>query len=51
MLGKQRAWVDYYLSLVVLHIEEGVIVRKLDHLVGMFSGFMNDGQVEKPVGR
>lgn len=33
----------FYLSLVVLYIEEGVIVRKLDHLVGMFKGFMNDG--------
>ncbi len=39
----------YYLSLVVLHIEEGVIVRQLDHLEGMICGFMNDGQVKKPV--
>lgn len=39
-----------YLSLVVLYIEEGVIVRQFDHLQGMICGFMNDGQVEKPVG-
>lgn len=38
-----------YLSLVVLHIEERVVVGKLDHLENMLSGFMNDGQVEKPV--
>lgn len=37
-----------YLSLVVLHVEEGVLVRQFDHLMGMFCGFMNDGQVEKP---
>lgn len=41
----------YYLSLVVLYVEERVIVRQFDHLEGMLSGFMNDGQVEKPVGR
>lgn len=40
----------YYLSLVVLHIEERVIVRQFDHLEGMFSGFVNDGQMEQPVG-
>lgn len=40
-----------HLSLVVLYVEEGVIVRQFDHLEGMISGFMNDGQVEKPVCR
>lgn len=39
-----------YLSLVVLHIEEGVIVGQFDHLEGMVCGFVNDGQVEKPAG-
>ena len=42
---------DYYLSLVVVDVEEGVVVRQLDHLEGMFSGFVNDGQVERPVGK
>lgn len=37
-----------YLSLVVLRVEEGVLVRQFDHLMGMLCGFMNDGQVEKP---
>lgn len=41
----------FYLSLVVLEVEEGVIVRQFDHMEGMFSGFMNDGQVERPVGK
>ena len=40
---------DDYLSLVVLDVEEGVIVGQFDHLEGMVCGFMNDGQVEKPV--
>lgn len=37
-----------YLSLVVLHVEEGVMAGQFDHLVGVLCGFMNDGQVEKP---
>lgn len=37
-----------YLSLVVLHVEEGVMVGQFDHLVGVLCGFMNDGQVEEP---
>lgn len=41
----------FYLSLVVLYVEVGVILRQFDHLEGMICGFMNDGQVEKPVGR
>lgn len=40
-----------YLSLVVLHVEEGVMVGQSDHLVGVVCGFMNDGQVEKPEGK
>lgn len=36
---------------MVLYVDEGVIVRQFDHLEGMLCGFMNDGQVEKPVGR
>lgn len=52
--GAGSAYFDWivviYLSLVVLYIEEGVIVRQFDHLQGMICGFMNDGQVEKPVG-
>lgn len=43
--------VGYYLSLVILFVQERVISGELDHLEGMFSGFMNDGQVEQPVGR
>lgn len=39
----------YYLSLVVLHIEERVIMRQFNHLDGMFGGFVNDGQMEQPV--
>lgn len=42
-------WHGYYLSLVVLHIEEGVMMRQFDHLDGMFGGFVNDGQMEQPV--
>lgn len=38
-----------YLSLVVVYVEEGVIVGPLDHLKGIFYGFVDDGQVEKPV--
>lgn len=38
-----------YLSLVVLHIEERVIMRQFNHLDGMFGGFVNDGQMEQPV--
>lgn len=38
-----------YLSLVVVCVEEGVIVGPLDHLEGIFYGFVDDGQVEKPV--
>lgn len=34
---------------MVLYVEEGVIVRLFDHLEGMFCGFVDDGQVEKPV--
>lgn len=43
--------VGYYLSLVVLYIEEGVVVRQFDHVEGIFNSFMNDGQMEEPVGR
>lgn len=42
--------ISHYLSLVVLHVEEGVLVGQFDHLEGMFCGFVNDGQEEKPVG-
>lgn len=41
--------IDSYLSLVVLSVEEGVTVRQLDHLEGVIRGFVDDGQVEKPV--
>lgn len=44
-----KGWAAAYLSLVVLHVEEGVTARNVDHVEGMFSGFMNDGQVQKPV--
>lgn len=37
-----------YLSLVVLHVEEGVMLGAFDHLVGVIRGFVDDGQVEKP---
>ena len=40
---------DNHLSLVVLDVEERVLVRQFDHLGGMFGGFVDDGQVEKPV--
>lgn len=36
---------------MVLHVEEGVIVRQFDHLEGMIFCFMDDGQVKKPVRR
>lgn len=48
---KVKVWVwilCYYLSLVVLDVEEGVLVGQFDHLEGLVCGFMNDGQVEKP---
>lgn len=38
-----------YLSLVVVYVEQGVIVGPLDHLEGIVCGFVDDGQVEKPV--
>ena len=45
----QVSQIDSYLSLVVLSVEEGVAVRQLDHLDGVICGFVDDGQVEKPV--
>lgn len=36
---------------MVLFVEERVTSGELDHMKGMFSGFMNDGQVEQPVER
>lgn len=36
---------------MVLYVEEGVIVGQFDHLEGMICGFMDNGQVEKPVRR
>lgn len=41
---------DNHLSLVVLDVEEGVVVGQFDHVLSMFSGFMDDGQVKQPVG-
>lgn len=49
LADNQSFGINYYLSLVVVYVEEGVIVRQFDHLEGMFCGFVNDGQVEKPV--
>lgn len=48
---RQSSGPSRYLSLVVLHVEEGVMVGQFDHLVGVVCGFMNDGQVEKPGGK
>lgn len=45
---RQPSGPSRYLSLVVLHVEEGVMVGQFDHVVGVVCGFMNDGQVEKP---
>lgn len=36
---------------MVLHVEEGVIVRYFDHLEGVIQRLMNDGQVQKPGGK
>lgn len=36
---------------MVLCIQEGVIVGQFDHLLGPIGGFVNDGQVEKPVSK
>ena len=41
----------HYLSLEVLCIEEGVIVGELDQLVHLFSGFVNNGQMQIPGGK
>lgn len=49
LADNQSFGINYYLSLVVVYVEEGVIVRQFDHLEGMFCGFVDDGQVEKPV--